>query len=927
MNQVIILIGDHVSLRLKILLVVLVTVVGLMLILFLVSNGILMSSFTHLEEIQIAERVNGAQGVLTDEETRLLGAVTNWSARDEMYQYTVGENPGFPETALVGESFAQLKINLLMIYDSRGRRLYSGGFDLQDNRRTEAPEKIIQQLESYATLISPANMEEGTSGLVLLPVGAMLVASHPILSSAIDGPPQGTLVFGQYLSVADFTQHLKNPLISFDLAGSNEVNLSTDFVQARDSFSPGQPVMVLPLSSRRVAGYIQKNDLGGKPVMLRFEYPREIYSQGMATISYLVGSLLVAGAIVWIVLMIVMQRFILSRLEKLSADVTSIAEKGDLSGRVEVTGSDELSGLAVKINQALQSIEHTDQKLRESEERYTLASMGAKDGLWDWNLLTNAVYYSPRWKGMLGLDDSQVKPELEGWMQRIHPEDETRVRTQISAHLEDITPDLEVEYRILHGDGEYRWMLARGLAVRDARGAPYRMAGSQTDITVRKKAEEQLIRHAFYDTLTGLPNRLLLVDRLGRTLERLHRDAQVVCAVMILDIDRFKLINDSLGHQAGDELLCAFVRRLETTMRAIDTIAHMQGDEFAILLEGVNDPAEVLRIASRLGEAVKPAFQLGTREIFLTVSIGVVLVNSSYIKAEDLLRDAEIAMYRAKSIANTDIQIYDPTWHSHTIERLELENELRLAQERGEFELHYQPIYLLTDGVMQGFEALIRWRNPQRGMVMPGSFIAVAEETGLIIDIGRWVLMQACRQLAEWQQRFPMSADMTINVNISGKQFTHKGLYDHVLAALRSSGIRVNSLRLEITENVFMENAKSALETLNKLNKLGVQLQIDDFGTGYSSLSSLRSFPINTIKIDRSFISQMGEEGKEADIVRNVVTLARDLGLRTVAEGVETIGQLDQLQQLGCEYAQGYYFSRPVDAVSIEEMLRKVVYR
>jgi diguanylate cyclase (GGDEF)-like protein/PAS domain S-box-containing protein len=561
-----------------------------------------------------------------------------------------------------------------------------------------------------------------------------------------------------------------------------------------------------------------------------------------------------------------------------------------------------------------------EEALRESEERYALAVCGANDGLWDWNLRTSQIHFSKRWKEMLGCNEEQIGSLPQDWFSRVHPDDVQSVQTAIAAHREGITPHFEIEHRMRHSDGAYRWMLSRGAAIRDSGGKATRMAGSQTDVTARKEAEQQLLRDALHDGLTGLPNRVLFTDRLERSIARIARDPNHRYAVLFLDVDRFKVINDSLGHSAGDELLVAFAKRLSACLRPSDTVARLGGDEFTILLEDPTQPDDAVAVADRIMESLRKPFALGAQEVYVTASIGIATCVTGYTRPQDVLRDADTAMYRAKATGKSRHQLFDTAMHARAIKLLQVENDLRRAIDRNEFELHYQPILHMASGVIRGFEALVRWRHPERGLISPADFIPIAEETGLIIPIGRWVLQEGCRQAAAWHAMFPDNL-LDININLSGKQFSQGDLVEQVVGVLRQSKLPARNLILEITESVVMENPESTILMLQRLKALGIQLHIDDFGTGYSSLAYLQRFPVDTMKIDRSFISRMAEDPENAEIVRTIVTLAHNLNMKVTAEGIETAEQLAQLQGLKCENAQGYFLSRPLDGAAATEIL------
>jgi diguanylate cyclase (GGDEF)-like protein/PAS domain S-box-containing protein len=554
--------------------------------------------------------------------------------------------------------------------------------------------------------------------------------------------------------------------------------------------------------------------------------------------------------------------------------------------------------------------------LHESQERYALAVSGAKDGIWDWDLESNRIYLSPRWKAMLGFEDGEIGESPSEWLGRIHPDDLPGVRHAISAHLLGQTPDFESEHRIRHRDGGYRWVLTRGLAVRRGTEA-CRMAGSQSDITARKSAEERLLHDAFHDPLTGLPNRALFMDRLGMAIAHARRRLSYTFAVLFIDLDRFKNVNDSLGHSVGDELLIAVARRLESCLRPGDTVARLGGDEFTILLDEVADVDHAVQVAQRLHREMARPFQVQGHEVFVTLSLGITLgAGGAYERPEDVLRDADTAMYGAKGSGKARDAIFDRDMHDRAVALLRLETDLRRAVERSEFEIHYQPIISLTDGRIDAFEALLRWRHPARGLLRPDSFVAVAEDTGLIVPIGWWVLREACRQLAEWQSLPWASEDLAVTVNLSGKQFIQADLVERIEEILRETGLRPGGLRLEITEGTIMGQAEEAIAKLLALRGFGVKLYIDDFGTGYSSLSYLHRLPVDALKIDRSFISEMNGGDDRSEIVGTIVTLARILRMDVAAEGIETAEQVSRLRALSCHYGQGYFFSEPLAGIA-----------
>ena len=555
------------------------------------------------------------------------------------------------------------------------------------------------------------------------------------------------------------------------------------------------------------------------------------------------------------------------------------------------------------------ALARAERALQESEARYELAAAAMNDGLWDWDLQTGEMFYSPRWWSLLGLE-ATISSKPGEWFERIHPLDSERVQAQLKAHLADEIPVFECEHRLLHQDGSYRWMLSRGLAVRDEAGTARRIAGSLTSI-----AQEGVC-----DALTGLPNRALLLDRLRQAFEKYQRDPTKTFAVLFMDLNRFKVINDSLGHQVGDLLLIELAKRLQFCVRSADTVARLGGDEFVILLENLDGPNSVMQVIDRIGRYTATTFSLDGHQVVSSTSIGVVMEVQHYGSTDDILRDADIAMYHAKT-SKQPYALFDRAMFEQVVARQQTEMELRTALEHGELFLMYQPIVSLKDGEISGFEALVRWQHPRRGLVAPLEFIELAEETGLINAIGEWVLNEACTQMSAWQ-RTSVGPLQTICVNLSSRQLAQPDLVQRVAAILHDTGLEPHYLKLEVTESAVMDDPTLAIKVLEQLKGLGVRIAMDDFGTGYSSLSYIHSLPLDTIKIDQSFVNRMKNDPKSLEIVRTVVNLAQNLGLDVVSEGVESAEQVTILGTLHCRYAQGYYFSEPLIEAKVLELLK-----
>ncbi|KAA2236633.1 EAL domain-containing protein [Salinarimonas soli] len=567
---------------------------------------------------------------------------------------------------------------------------------------------------------------------------------------------------------------------------------------------------------------------------------------------------------------------------------------------------------------AEEALRASEAQLRASEERLAMALDATNDGLWDWNVVTGDVWLSERWYAMLGYDPGEIRPHVDAWSALVHPDDIDAVMRPLTDHLKGLTPIYQCEHRVRHRDGSWRWILDRGKVVaRDGAGRAIRAVGTHTDITDRKEAERRVEHAASHDSLTDLPNRALFRHRLNQQLAESRRTGASV-ALLYLDLDRFKTVNDTLGHLAGDALLRETARRMAGALRLEDTLARLGGDEFAVLQAGDASPARTRALAERLVEAVSEPFGVAGRSVSVGLSVGIALSPGDGTDADELFKNADLALYRAKMAGRNTYRFYEPAMDEAQQERQALELDLRQALARGEFALHYQPLLDLASGRISGCEALVRWHHRTRGMIPPGAFIALAEETRLIVPLGEWVLREACREAATW------SEPMRISVNVSAVQFRQPGLVQGVMSALAASGLPPERLELEITETVLIHEGE-ALKTLHQLRGLGVRIALDDFGTGYSSLSYLRRFPFDKIKIDRSFVKEI-DNPDTAAIVRAMVGLGSRLGIAITAEGVETQAQLDQVRAEGCTEAQGYLISRPGPAREVlgplERMMR-----
>ncbi|HPH97693.1 MAG TPA: EAL domain-containing protein [Anaerolineaceae bacterium] len=549
------------------------------------------------------------------------------------------------------------------------------------------------------------------------------------------------------------------------------------------------------------------------------------------------------------------------------------------------------------------------QALKESQERYALALNGSNDGIWDWDLRANQVYYSDRMLNILG--GSQPGQNAEHlWMDRVHPDDRRHFTEALQMHLSGKTSHFENEHRITSSDGKSHWVQVRGLALRDHTGQVYRMSGSLSDISARKEIEQQLRHDAMHDVLTGLPNRLYFTEQIRRVLEHIHRHPEQQSSILLLDLDQFKLVNDSLGHAAGDELLRQVSKRLVSCVRPDDTIARFSGDEFAILLEGIPDHRDAFRIASRIHEAFSQPFIIDDCPIFSSASIGIVLITDQYTGYEGVIRDADIAMYQAKASGRGAIQNFDSQMHDASLRQFQLESDLRRAIENKEFELYYQPIVSAATGKIISAEALIRWNHPRQGLISPGEFIPLAESSGLILPIGEWVMDAACRFSAQMNQNW--ATPIPVSINVSANQLIDDSFIETLKRTLLRYNINPACLYIEITESAAMFNLEKTVDILKEVSQMGIHIAIDDFGSNYASLAYLKQFPAHILKIDRSFIQDININDHDFAITAAVIAMAHIIGLKVIAEGIENLDQLNHLRIQQCDSIQGYFASRPL---------------
>jgi len=553
-------------------------------------------------------------------------------------------------------------------------------------------------------------------------------------------------------------------------------------------------------------------------------------------------------------------------------------------------------------------------------ERRALALTGAGDMIWDWDVSADKVYTSPETEHLLNLKRGTLEGPAAGWLEVLHPLDRDRFRAALDGIVEQRRGRLAQHFRLRAGDGQYLWFALKARPVVGSDGEVVRVVGTLTDVTETKNAEERLLFDAVHDNLTGLPNRQLFLDRMEAAFAFARSDPQLKPSVLVIDIDRFKQVNDSVGIAVGDSILLAAARRLSRLLKPQDTLARLAGDQFALILVSEKEPARIVAFAESLRRTLRAPIALNNREIFLTASIGLALADNEPHRADEILKNAEVAMYHAKRVGGDRIEIFKPSMRSRKTDRLMLESELRRAIERQEIKVLYQPIVRLEDRAVAGFEALARWDHPRLGRLSPAEFISMAEEIGLIVDLGLLVLERAARQLTTWQAANRGRDPIFASVNVSSRQLLRHDLIQDLRSILARTTLLRGTLKLEITESLVMENPEHAAQILARIKELGAGLSLDDFGTGHSSLAYLQRFPFDTIKIDQSFVRTTAT-GKRPVILRSIIALAHDLGMEVVAEGAETDSDAVELYQLGCEYAQGFAFGEPMSPEDARALL------
>lgn len=790
------------------------------------SHFFLIRSFLSLEQDRANQDLSRVDQALDQIDYSLYTYASDWAHWTDYYEYMKGNNPGFTASNINMTTFVNSTINLIMYWNREGKLIFGTAIDT-DNKKFVAYQK---GLEKYfypgSLLLDRKDVSKEIRGYILLDNSIMMVAA----CSATDGdklqPPMGAAIFGRLISEKIINKVEDTTKLDLDLFLPQQITQNTLLNKAFLTITENKTGHLSePIDDNHLKGFTIIRDIYQKPIgMIQMKTPRAIYQTGVRAIKYYLISFIVLGVLFSLLMLWLLRILIIRRLERLDNEVAEISEKSALSQRVDVSGSDELSSVAVEINKMMDIIQASHEKLE------------------------------------------------------LRVEERTEELQKTNVHL-------------------------------------------QQEITERKSVERELIIHkehlvrlAHYDSLTSLPNRVFFNEILNKAINHAARNKKSL-AVLFIDLDRFKTINDALGHPTGDLVLKEIASRFSTVLRAGDIIARLGGDEFIILLNDIADPKYVSPVAEKLLQVCVQPVKISQHEFFITASIGICVYPNDGLSLEDLQKNADMAMYKAKRAGGGVFQYYTEEMHVAAHEHMQLETALRKAITNNEFVLHYQPLLNLKDGVLIGVEALIRWNSPEFGFVSPAKFIPLAEETGLIMQIGEWVLREACRANRSWQDQG--YNPIMVAVNFSARQFRHQDITQLVSDVLKDTGLEAKYLELEITETAVMDNVESAISRLNDIKQMGVEISVDDFGTGYTSISYLKRFPINVLKIDQGFIKGIPNNQNDMSITTAIIALAHSLGIKVIAEGVETTEQLQFLADHDCDIVQGYYLSRPLPEAKV----------
>lgn len=905
------------KLRQRILLAIGGTTAALLGGIYVLSSSLLLNSYIELERRESEQNVDRVRDAMLGQAQDLHAASIDWSTWDDSFQFVQDGNKEFIKENL---ETLTLKLDTMIFLNSKGEVVYST--KMQRNKGVPVPDpESVRRTLGFDLKENVSNKRRTVGGLALIDSRICIVTARPIVPSANDKAPKGWIVWVLYVDQVE-VKALSNRLhLSFEVFRKKDMRAPTDVATAVAKLRNPSNSISKPFVGDQVAGYGLIEDFSGASIAaVRVVEPRTIYMQGQESVQQIMTVTVLAGMIFSVVFIALIDAFALRRISKLTAQLDLAGEDSD-SVQISLTGNDELSWLAKKTQEMVVRLKDKGEELRQNHDRLqeTVSKLASANSVLE-HAVEGIARMDPRGRIVatnvsfaqnLGFRRGELSER--DWKTVVRQSDHERF--QAALHEARTNGKAIVEIQAVKFNRSI--FFAEIVIVRSDRPG-VKSEGFHLfmkDISERKWLETRIEHQAFHDSLTGLPNRAKFMDRLGHAIQRSKRRESGL-AVLFMDLDNFKIINDSLGHDAGDQLLIAIAQRLEGCLRDEDTIARLGGDEFTVLLEDLEGIDYALEVAGRIVETLSSPIHLDHGETVAMASIGIAYSMRGELSAESILRDADTAMYAAKDRGKSGYAVFDPSMNAEVVERMELEVGMRQALERQEFTLEYQPIVNLATGDITGIEALLRWDHPEKGRISPEKFIAVAEDSGLIVPIGAWVLRQACQQAKCLTER-----GLDLSVNISGRQLQRQDIVETVRTILDETGFDPTFLKLEVTESVLIRHEAESVEKLHHLKSLGIKIAIDDFGTGYSSLSTLNSYPVDIVKIDRTFISRMGQEEEVDAIVGAIVLLSRVMKLEVTAEGLETRQQVQYLQAFGCDHAQGYYFSRPLTWTALEELL------
>lgn len=888
------------------LLTTIATILVLVIVVTALTHLIFLQNFARLEQQQVEREVKAANVLIEAELEQLSRAVTDWGPWDDTYRFAVDLNSDYKMNMLTVDALTNLKVEFVIFIDPSGKVIYSQGTDLDEGTSVPVPPGLLSAFTPGNRLFRFDDPPQATSGIVILPAAPVMAAAHPILTSLNEGPSHGILVFCRRLDANQVDLISQKAGISLQVFSVQVDGVPDRFLKGNTRLENLRTTpLVLPLNNRQVSGFLSFYDIYGKPALLvEVQEERAIWQQGLLITRYFIALLLVMALVVGIFLVRYLSRHVLNRVAVLASDVEQIGRGHDLSRRVGVQGKDELGRLEQEINRMLAQIEDAERERRENEQRLEMVVKGSEHIIVMQDLEGRYLYFNGSTHSrhlaseMIGRLPGEVYP----------PERALEIRhalERVLANGESFTYEHQVQW-----EDESRWFMDHVYPVKDSADKMVAIGTISRNISAYKAIEEKLRYAALHDSLTNLPNRLYFIQQLRKLLLEIRSHPDQTAAILFMDLDRFKVINDSLGHAVGDQVLVVVGQRMKSVIRPDDIVSRFGGDEFAVLLQRVNGIQGASQVASRLQMELAKPIHLQGQDLFTSASIGIILVQDDGVGEDELMRKVDVAMYRAKSTGGARHEVFIDEMGEFSRSRLELESQLRRAvQNLEEIVVYYQPIVSCLNRRVVAYEALARWNHPQRGLILPAGFIPLAEEIGLISELGEWVLRQACLQLKKWHELG--FSDLRMAVNISALQFHDLDFVDLVRSILQDTGIEGRMLKLEITESMAILDASLVADTILRLKELGVGVSIDDFGTSYSSLSYLKRFEVESIKIDRGFIQDISESMESGAITASLLAIGRMLEIMVIGEGVESEAQFRFLKNQGCDEVQGFLFSCP----------------